>query len=397
LTSHQDERRYRYADLVDVARECRANDVSALQITGWTLSGQDGRLPSHDTDDRLGSWAELREAIAGIQDLGVRAVLYVKYTFADISTDAYRTEYHRWASEDEFGNPHVFAGYAYETLPQLLGVGTRRLAVMCTLSEEWLRICEREFSKVLELGADGILYDENQHHWPARYCFSNRHDHPVPGHLYAADATLAARLRTLASGRSDFLLSGEACYDLQFRDYHLAYFRTAMGAIGIERYVMPFEPLMVAVPGYDDRNLIKACVLRRYLLSYEPRNFRGRLSEFPDTLDYGRRVEAFRRRHRTRLWDAEYRDTRGGGVEADGAAHPYFSVFAGHNEDTLVVANVGDRPLAVTPSLRGKHEPFTCFSPDAPDERPAAPVELIPARSLLAFAAKRSRAAASSR
>ena len=35
---------------------------------------------------------------------------------------------------------------------------------MCFMSEEYLRICDEEFQKTVDLGADGILFDECLHH-----------------------------------------------------------------------------------------------------------------------------------------------------------------------------------------------------------------------------------------
>lgn len=38
---------------------------------------------------------------------------------------------------------------------------------MCFGSERYLQICEQECDKLVGYGADGMLYDEAQHHGPA--------------------------------------------------------------------------------------------------------------------------------------------------------------------------------------------------------------------------------------
>ena len=94
--------------------------------------------------------------------------------------------------------------------------------------------------------------------------------------------------------RTDFLLSAEAPFDLQHQHYALSYFRIFQGHIPAERYADPFYPIMIAVTGFDDREMINRALLYRYIISYEPYNFKGNLSDFPLTIDYGRKVDAFR-------------------------------------------------------------------------------------------------------
>jgi hypothetical protein len=75
---------------------------------------------------------------------------------------------------------------------------------------------------------------------------------------------------------------------------------------------------MNAVIAYDDRESINRCLMYRYIISYEPMNFKGHLEDFPLTLEYGKRVDALRRRYRGYLWDGEFRDKVG--VTVRGAA-----------------------------------------------------------------------------
>lgn len=68
---------------------------------------------------------------------------------------------------------------------------------------------------------------------------------------------------------------------------------------------------MIAVTGFDDREMLNRILMYRYIISYEPYNFRDRLSDFPLTLEYGKKVDALRERYQQWLWDAEYRDKLG--------------------------------------------------------------------------------------
>ena len=89
----------------------------------------------------------------------------------DRATERFRKDLVRLAIKDPYGDYHVYSGYQYQTATQVLDIYTNRLIPMCFLSEAYLRVCEQEFRKTVELGADGILFDECQHHSPAALCF----------------------------------------------------------------------------------------------------------------------------------------------------------------------------------------------------------------------------------
>ena len=68
---------------------------------------------------------------------------------------------------------------------------------------------------------------------------------------------------------------------------------------------------MTAVTGFNDRNMINQCLLYRYIISYEPYNFKGRLDDYPLTMAYGRQMDALRSELRDYFWDGEFRDEVG--------------------------------------------------------------------------------------
>jgi hypothetical protein len=312
-------------------------------LTGWTIGGQDQGNPSHDPDPRLGSFEELRDAIARIQAMGVKVVLFAKFTWADQATERFRQELVRQAVKDPYGDYYHYQGYEYQTATQLLDINTKRLIPMCFLSEEYLQICEAEFRKMLDLGADGILFDECLHHSPALLCFDERHGHRYGAPVYANDRWLIQRLAALAHDvHPDFLFAGEACYDWEFESYHFSYHRSESKThIPLSRYMAPAVPLATAVTGFDDRNMVNQCLLYRYVISYEPYNFKGRLDDYPLTMAYGKQMDALRTELREHFWDGEFRDTVGARVTVDGRPHHPYTVFVSREsgERGLVVAN----------------------------------------------------------
>ncbi|MBR5743629.1 MAG: hypothetical protein IKX85_07455, partial [Clostridia bacterium] len=177
VNSPEDELRLRFTELPRVAEECARFGVRAIQLVGWNDGGQDQGNPSHDPDPRLGTFEELRQAVAACQAMGVKIILFAKFTWADRATERFRTELVDCAIKDPYGDYYHYGGYEYQTPAQLLDVNTKRLIPMCFGSERYMEVCRAEFRKLLDLGADGMLFDECLHHSTALFCFDTSHGH----------------------------------------------------------------------------------------------------------------------------------------------------------------------------------------------------------------------------
>lgn len=353
INSPEDELRIPFRDLPGVGRECAAAGVRAIQLVGWAEGGQDHGNPSHTPDPRLGTFEELRDAIAQIQALGVQVVLFCKFTWADRSTGRYPS-LAADAVKDPHGDPYNGASYRYQTPTQLLGINVPHLIPMCFGSERYLDTCQEEFSNIVRLGAAGMLFDECQHHADALMCFDAAHGHPVPWPVYANDNELVRRFREQTRQLPEFLYSGEGLYDWEFEQYHLSYFRSATTThIPLNRYLHPHAPLMTAATAFEDRNIINQCLLYRYLISYEPFNFKGRIPDMPRTVAYGRQMDALRTELREWFWDGTFRDTLGADVRSPGGQphHPY-AVYLHRDtgEPALAIANYADESVSAEAS-----------------------------------------------
>jgi len=343
INSPEDELRMPFKDLPKVAMECKKKGVKAIQLVGWTTGGQDQGNPSHDFDPRLGTFSELKTAIAETQRLGVKVILFAKFIWADRATEEFRKNLKKLAIKDPYGDYYVYPGYKYQTITQLADINTKRLIPMCFLSEDYLEVCNVEFRKILDLGADGFLFDECLHHSPALLCFDKSHDHRYGAMVYANDRKIIENFNQIAQETNkDFLFSGEACYDFTFENYHLSYHRSEdKKHIPLSRYVFPHAQLMTAVTGFNDRNMINQCLLYRYIISYEPYNFKGQLDDFPLTLEYGQKMDSLRTELREYFWDGEFRHTEGVTVTANGKPHHPYAVYKSLKTGELgvVIAN----------------------------------------------------------
>ena len=73
---------------------------TAIQFVGWNHGGQDGGDPSLDTDPGMGTWEELHQAILHARSKGVKIILFGKPIFADMSTEWYKKELHKYEAID---------------------------------------------------------------------------------------------------------------------------------------------------------------------------------------------------------------------------------------------------------------------------------------------------------
>ena len=353
INGSEDNLNFRYTDLVAYAKECKQYGLSAIQLTGWNNGGQDRYNPTHNTDPRLGTWQELKDAIAECEKMGVHIVLFNKYTWADISTKWYRKELKRHAALDPYGDPYLHGGYQYYTYTQLDGVNTRRFAVMCHLDKNWRKVAEKEFTKNLALGASGMLYDENQHHGGAFMCFNPNHEHRVPSYIYSGDNVLAQGFTDIYKKKNpDFVMFGEGSYDFQMLQYHGSYFRSGVNAIPMHRYIDSELALMIAITGFDKFNVINSCLKNKYIMSYEPRNFKGWMHEVPKIMEYGQKVDALRKKYKDFLWDGEYRDTQGATATGESIIHSVFKRKT-DGKRAVVVLNTGDNDQVAKVALEG--------------------------------------------
>ncbi|HYY26769.1 MAG TPA: DUF6259 domain-containing protein [Chthoniobacterales bacterium] len=382
IGSAEDDLRTPFRDLPNRASQLADNGVTALQLVGWNQGGQDRGNPLHDPDERLGTWEDLKTAISKIESLGVRVILFNKFVWADVTRPDY-SSFLKSAAVDPYGMPYYHPGYEYQTPVQWMSINNRRFMVACLHDPDWIDLCKREFEKSLSLGASGVLYDEAFHHYAATHCFSGEHGHRVPATLASADLTLGHTFRELLHQRSNFLLCAEAPFDLQHQHYGLSYYRIFDGHIPAERYADPFYPIMIAVTGFDDREMINRALLYRYIISYEPYNFKGNLSDFPLTVEYGKRVDAFRARYSDYLWNAEFQDSIGAKIDSAAGGSISYSVFWNPERRLRAVVLINDdrgSEHEVTLELDGTPSLF-CASPEFPELESCGSKILVPPRS----------------
>jgi hypothetical protein len=369
-----------YRDLTRYIDECAANGVAAIQLVGWNIEGQDGGDPCLDTDPGLGTWQELHDAIAYARRKGVKMILFAKLSWADMTTPWFE-EFHQYAATDPYGIPYHQSGYNYVTPTQLAGINTHRREVMDVLCPEYQEAATKQFQKLLALGAPGWLYDEVCYHGGVEYSFNPNHGYTPPGYIYKGDMPIAQKFHDASDKLNpEFLFVGEGAPDWLMQDYPMSYFRITGSSRAVCRYIDSQTPLMVAVTGFDDREMLNLILLNRYIISYEPYNFKGQLTDFPLTLAYGKKIDALRNRYKDRLWNSEFRDTLGAAVTANGS-HRHSVFVTPMGKRTIVVVNEEKNKTIQATVAVSNAGSFLVATPENPDSRPGSPTLSIPPRS----------------
>lgn len=358
-----------YKQLTTIGRDCAKYGVAAIQLTGWQKGGQDRGNPSLSIDPELGTWQDLHRAIAEIQAMGVRCIMFIKPQFADMTTKWYKKQLYQYDAKDPFGVPYTTGGFAYFTPPELAGISQRPWAVMDTCDPAYRAIAVHEFNKVLALGAAGVLQDQVCAPG-AMYSFAPHNGHAVPGYLPHGQMLMGEAFNRAAfKVNPHFLFAGEGPEDWLLQYYPLMYIRVGPGSIPVTRYVFPHEPIMIAVTGLNDRETINQALLDRYIISYEPRYFKGRLEDFPKTMAYGEKVDALRRRYKAWLWNATFRDNLGATVKATGWTA--YSVFQRKDGKRAVVVMNREYHRAIVAHVSLPHHgKLVVVTPEHPNPQP---------------------------
>jgi hypothetical protein len=149
--------------------------------------------------------------------------------------------------------------------------------------------------------------------------------------------------------------------------YDVSYFRIDRDHVPMHRYVAPENPMMIAVVGYNDRHTLNMALMCSYIISYEPKNFKGRLKDFPKTLSYGKKIDALRRKYSAYLWSGEFRHTVGARMTVRGNRQSVYSVFmnkANHKRAVVVINPDPDKDLHFSIKLKPPARTLQAASPE---------------------------------
>ncbi len=176
---------WRYADLPELHRDAAAGGIDTVFVFGWHQGGHDHRYPEYDCDPAMGGEQGLVDAIAAVQQAGGRVVLYTQGRIMDRTTPFYQQIGRRIAAKTYWGDDYEehIPPWGAATLHDKRSGNELHFSVACAATPEWQQQLEDQTRLVLDMGADGILYDQEggAFHF---LCYDANHPHASPAQAW---------------------------------------------------------------------------------------------------------------------------------------------------------------------------------------------------------------------
>ena len=378
---------HKYEDLPQMLDNAMAGGVNTLDLVGWS-DAMVRRYPDFTPRERFGGPEGLKKALAQVHAKGGRVIAWGTANRADMSTDWYKNELHKYSIKNNDGVTltlhwgHDVLGYMGQQM--CYGQGAY-VAEMCTSCPEWRDIlAKHEIDQMIELGLDGVQLDEIC--GSARLCYDPAHGHERPGEAVTVGTLeLAKMLFARARAKNpEFAVTGEEACDslMQYLDLSFArgmYNRTPNG-YRLFRYTFPELKQTFAV-GFentvpDEMHRLNTALLAGYFVNYEIHQLGAQVKDLPELAAYGSELLKIRKQYREYLIDGRYLDT----LEADVAGNVRYGVFKGPHGYAVVLANDGasvEGAFVSLPLLAGKATEVKILAPfTSPQEGISLPVSV---------------------
>jgi len=165
------------------------------------------------------------------------------------------------------------------------------------------------------------------------------------------------------------------------------------GLLPINQYTFPEARFVEPVYGLDERTLLNFCILMRAAISYEPLNFKGRLSDIPANTSYGSKLLEMRRNLADYLWHGKFRDILDVNVQIKEGNPKQVRWTRYEHKKTgkpaIVVVNAAKQPAKVTVTAKGGGDACVRYRPEAlPERQQAWNNVVLPAESIVVLVAQ---------
>ena len=181
---------FRYEDLPKLYLDGKKAGLDTLLVFGWWKGRFDNNYPHYEADETLGGAEGLKAAIAEVQRLGGRVLLYSNGKLIDVKTEFYREHGHDCCQIDIDGNEYREHYQFSNNGTVLRRFGYKTFVTGCMATPEWHdRLLDTTRVK-LAFHPDSVFYD--QIGGCTRLCFNKNHEHGG-----RADEEALYRLRNL--------------------------------------------------------------------------------------------------------------------------------------------------------------------------------------------------------
>lgn len=368
---------YRFADLPRLAAAARSAGIHVLQIDGWDQGGIDRDYPRYLPDPRLGTAEELRAAIAECRRLGVDVLLFGNLQWANIETDWWREELHRYAVKDPRGNVRNSMGWEYHTLLGLANQCESRMVPMNPAHPGYAAAIQDQLGGAARLGARGMQIDKLGAALGIDYdpVADGRRDEALVSGIWSTLRTFLAGARSEAP---DFAIAAESHWDRAIPLVDASYSRFfSEQHLPTTGYTFPEYRQSCCVVGDQDRGLINNCLRYGHIVNIEARCLHGSAADVPELAAYTREVLALRRSLWDVLWDGHLEEPTG--ITVDGDADLLYNLHrdAGGGRSALVLNHFARAPRRGRICLDGERaREAWIHRPGRPPEPAPCPVEV---------------------
>jgi hypothetical protein len=267
----------------------------------------------------MGGEEGLKAAIDEIHAAGGKVLVFVSYFCVDRDTDFYREVGHRISLKNVWDTEYSFAEtYSGEGVWRRVASGRMPLACMCPSTPEWQEQMLEVGRRIVEMGADGVLYDIGGS--APILCFDPSHPHDKPSMAFATKDENYRQLRANVKA-----LNPEAAMCMEHTvdvfGQHMDIAHSTSGARpqprafpALYRYTFPEHICTNRECGEDEEDyLTKANYTFVYGLRFDMTIFRcrGTLSDIPHYAAYLGQLNRIRDEHSALLLEGTFVDDEG--------------------------------------------------------------------------------------
>ncbi|GHO88074.1 DUF6259 domain-containing protein [Dictyobacter formicarum] len=293
---------YRFCDLPAMARDALQYGIHVLQIDGWDIGGIDRDYPQYSPDPRLGTWEELKQALAECREMGVYVMLFSNLQWVNIETEWFKKELHRYVVRDPYGNMRGGMGWEYNTTLGLRNQTIYRMVAANPSRPEYRQIILEQLQHVVQLGAPGTQIDK----LGAMGEFDYAEDNPAPRDKSVVDGaltTLEAFYQQARQANPEFRIASEVHWDraMPFVDasYSRFFSNDHIPTFGV---TFPEYRQSCCITGNWDYGLVNNCLRFGHIMNIEAKCLHGIASDTPELSRYVSEALRLRRELRDVLW-----------------------------------------------------------------------------------------------
>lgn len=342
---------FKYSDFPKILKDGLAADIDTLFLFGWFKEGHDAGYPHYSPETEQGGDAALKKAISEFQKGGGKVIIYYNGQLIDAASDFYKKLGRKISVKVPGGSEHIErymfggAGTALRTF------GNKTFVTACFGCPEWLEVLKKLADRALDMGADGVFFD--QLGFMSQACWDESHGHEVPFmKIMGAKRKVLEKLRDHIKSRNpqaSFGIEWLSDCTSEYADYvHNVYvytkpsFKDKYGVLRTDyvplyMYIFP-ETVTTDREIRDDTDVkrrVNLAVIRGWRSDVEIYRCRATVAEAPNYQAYLKEVGTLRDKYRRLILNGTFR-----GTDLVECVNPRveYSVFTAGSELAVVVS-----------------------------------------------------------